>query len=183
MSKAWIRRFAWLGVLVIAVAAAGWPLYVSPGTDQPGETDVAYVIGPPTDERMKAALDLLESGSTDTLMVSVDTADAQYSLAQAACAGAAPFSGYTVLCEKPEPFSTRGEAQWLEREVEANGWTSASVITFRPQVKRAEMLMERCFSGDLAMIDSGESLNTFDWVYQYVYQTGAFMRAGLTIDC
>ncbi|WP_084079134.1 hypothetical protein [Demequina sp. NBRC 110057] len=183
MSKAWVRRFAWLGVLVIAVAAAGWPLYVSPGSDQPAATDVAYVIGPPTDARMEMALAMLEEGHTSTLMVSLDPAATEYSLAQAACAGGTPFSEYTVLCDRPEPFTTRGEAEWLASEVAEHDWTSAAVITFTPHLKRAELYVERCFGGDLAMIDSDEPLTPWYWAYQYAYQTGAFVKAGLALGC
>ncbi|WP_084099562.1 hypothetical protein [Demequina sp. NBRC 110051] len=173
----------WLALLAAVIAAAGWKVYVTPDVDAaPEQSDVAYVIGPPTDARMQVALELLQSGSADSLMVSLDPDETEWSLAQAACAGAGDFARYRVLCDMPDPFTTRGEAQWLESEVTAHEWDSASVITFTPHIERAQMYMERCFDGELSMIDSGEDLALWDWAYQYAYQTGAFMKAGLTYE-
>lgn len=173
----------WLALLVAIVAAAGWKIYVDPGADaMPEQTDVAFVIGPPTDERMEVALEMLQDGTAGALMVSLDEAETEWTEAQAACMGLGDFAGYPVLCSKPDPFTTRGEAQWLAQEVEAQGWDSASVITFTPHIKRTQLYMDRCFDGDLAVVDSGESLDPWYWAYQYVYQTGAFMKAGLTYE-
>ncbi len=171
----------WLVLLAAVIAAAGWKVYVDPGSDAaPEQSDVAYVIGPPTDARMEVALGMLEDGSADSLMVSLNPEETGWSLAQDACAGEGVFANYAVLCDKPDPFTTRGEAQWLKAEVAAHEWDSASVITFTPHLRRAELYMDRCFDGELSMIDSGEHLAPWTWAYQYAYQTGGFMKAGLT---
>ncbi|MFW2512343.1 hypothetical protein ACNI3K_01030 [Demequina sp. SO4-13] len=91
--------------------------------------------------------------------------------------------GIPVLCSKPDPFTTRGEARWLEDEMVEHGWDSAAVITLTPHISRARMIMERCDTGDIAMVDVGESLAPWYWAYMYAYQTAGFTKAAILQGC
>ncbi|MDO9130913.1 MAG: hypothetical protein Q7U34_13715 [Anaerolineales bacterium] len=166
-----------IGVVAVAVLvfAAGLPFYVFPRVDPPGEVDVVYVIGPPTPSRIELAEGMLDAGLSDTLMISVDDP-----AAEPLCAGHASFA---VFCSRPEPFTTQGEARELAAKAAEHGWTSATVITFTPHVTRTRVLMERCFTGSLRVVADTTPLPLAQWVGQYFYQTGAFVKVALNPGC
>lgn len=183
-SRRWLRRSG-ITALVLLVAtvlfgAVGVPLYVFPATDEPRKVDVVYVIGPPSDSRMDVARTMLEEGLADTLMVSLDRTQTHWRVAQDACVGAWDFD---VVCHRPEPFTTRGEAQWLRDEVQEHGWTSAAVITFTPHITRTRVLFDRCFAGDLVMIETDTERPLDEWAYQYAYQTAALTKVVARPSC
>ncbi|MFW7413876.1 hypothetical protein [Demequina sp. SO4-18] len=182
--------------LAIAVVLIGIPVLVTPATDdaQTIDVDVAYVIGPPTEARMDAAHELIADGRAEALMVSLDPEEGdRWTEAAAACqngglrdgrlADDTALSDVEVLCHKPEPFTTRGEARWLEDEMAEHGWDSAAVITLTPHISRARMIMERCETGDIAMVDPGESLAAWYWAYMYAYQAAGFTKAAILQGC
>ncbi len=180
--------------VAIVVAAAlvmgvvGAPVYVLPATDDPAPVDAVYVIGPPTDERMELAQDLIDQGLSDTLLVSIPDADGVYTAmldtyerANTACDGG--IEGAEVLCFEPDPFTTRGEARYLRDLAAERGWSRVSVITFTPHITRTRVIMERCFDGDLTYLDPGGFIPPWVWVYQYGYQTAGFVKVALADGC
>lgn len=54
------------------------------------------------------------------------------------------------------------------------------VVTFKPHVARARYILERCYDGDVAVIGVDQDLTLWDWAYQYVYQTAAFVKAAFS---
>jgi hypothetical protein len=181
--------------LVALVVAAGIPLYVLPSADEAGAVDVVYVIGPPTDARMDVALDMVADGDAGALMVSLDPEEAEeWPEAARVCAGESSGEASSessadlpadlpVLCAKPDPFTTRGEARELEAQMATHGWDSAAVITFTPHISRTRMILERCDTGDVAVVNSGESVDPWYWVYQYAYQTAGYAKAFILQGC
>ncbi|MDN4472034.1 hypothetical protein [Demequina zhanjiangensis] len=180
-----MRRAAmWTLAAVVAVAgvvAVGWPFLVAPAHDEPADVDVALVLGPPTDERMEIAQQLVADGLTDHVLVSLDPeiAEGTYELAQEACA--APDG--VVACAKPEPFTTRGEAQWLRDEAAARGWDSAAVITVTHHISRSRMIVRSCFDGEVLMLEAEEPMTPVLWAYFYAYQSGATVKAWVQGAC
>ncbi|BDZ62056.1 hypothetical protein Lsed01_01988 [Demequina sediminis] len=171
-----------VAVVAGAIALAGVPLYVMPARDEPRAVDAVYVIGPPTDTRMELAQSLVAEGMASTLVVSLSEEPedrARYPLAVAACESADP----AVVCAMPEPFTTRGEARWLRDLADSHAWESAAVITVTPHITRTRVIMERCWDGDVAYLDSGERLAPHYWAYHYAYQSGAFLKVALEDGC
>ncbi|WP_100364116.1 YdcF family protein [Diaminobutyricimonas aerilata] len=181
----WMFRALTALVSVIAlIVIAGLPLYVFPTSDEPRKVDVVYVIGPATPSRLELARHLIvDEGISDTLLISVPEYGVRSAHRWSKCVKD-PIK-FDVLCEHSEPFTTQGEAQTLARLAREHGWESAAVITFTPHVTRTRLIMERCFPGDeLDVIVDPAPLRPEDWVWHYVYQTGAFIKA-LTVatDC
>ena len=170
--------------LALAYLAVAVPAFVFPAATAPQDierADVVFVIGPPADARIDTALDLIHVGKADALMVSLDPEAEAYEKAQSACAEGV--EGVKVLCARPEPFTTQGEARWLRTESEARGWDSAAVITFTPHLTRARAITEQCFGGELAMVDSEQELEPYYWAYMFAYQSGAFVKMWLKGGC
>ena len=171
----------------LVMGVVGAPVYVLPARDEPRAVDVVYVIGPPTDERMELAQEVIAQGLSDTLLISIADADGEYTamrdtyeLALEACAGALDAE---VICFQPEPFTTRGEAQALRDLAAERGWDSASVITFTPHIARTRTIMERCFDGELSYLDPGGSIAPWVWGYHYAYQTAGFIKVAAARGC
>ncbi len=171
-----------LVAVVVAIILVGLPLYVFPSTDTPRKTDVIMVLGPPQPSRIAIAQKLLGEGLSKNLIISVPPLTNRYDNATTItpCRG---LPGVTVYCRTPNPFTTRGEAHILRSLSAKNHWTTATIITFTPHISRARFIVQRCFAGKLTMVADRTPLPLGTWVYQYLYQTGAFGKAFLEGGC
>jgi len=171
-----LRRSILAGLaLVLAVVAAGLPVYVFPPISAPEPADVVFVIGPPDQWRLDWAQELVADGTAGALMISTDDPDAE-----GLCTASAP---YPVECARPDPFTTRGEARWLRSEMAAHGWSRAIVITMTPHVSRTRVIFGRCVPGGVQVIGRSTGLNPARWAYQYLYQTAGFVKVALNPGC
>lgn len=162
------------GILAVAVALAGLPLYVFPPTAEPAPADLVYVIGPPVHTRTDLQARLLDEGLAPRGLISVSPPD-----------GAAPASDIPachdprIACLTPEPITTAGEALLLKRYAADHGLERTIVITFTPHVARTRYIFDTCYPGDVTVVAVDPQLTPWEWVYQYAYQTGAFVKAFL----
>lgn len=167
-------------VLVIAVLGAiGAPVYVFPHRDPVDRADAIFVLGGAGGEtRYRYALELGERGLAPDVVMSNP---GHYLDDTGLCAPRDRLP--RVECFEPEPSTTRGEAQTLRRLAAERGWRTVMVVTFRPHIARASYILKRCFTGDLRMIESPQSISPFYWPYAYVYQTAGYIRAALQSGC
>jgi hypothetical protein len=124
------------------------------------------VLGP-SRSRLPEALGLVEQGLTSALVVSVDD--------EAECDIKVP-EGVEVMCFRPAPFTTRGEARYIGTLARERGWTSLIVISSVPQATRARVRVQRCFHGRLAVIGVGPR-RLRHWALAVVYEWGALTKA------
>ncbi|WP_288452738.1 YdcF family protein [uncultured Microbacterium sp.] len=157
--------------VAVALAVAGLPLYVFPSYSAVARADLVYVIGPPTPARMADAQKLLDEGVASHLLVSVG--------------GSMPASTVPectrpdVTCATPEPFTTKGEVALLQAYARDHAAQSVVVLTFTPHVARTRYIFGRCYAGDVTVVPVEERLDFGQWVYQYLYQSTAFVKAWL----
>lgn len=194
-----------LGAVIAALAIASVPLYVLPGDQNARAADVVVVIGPPTDAQMELAAEIIDAGQADALLVSItvpstgppqDTGWAKPErpswasgsgstrIAEELCRepGARAF-GVTLECAQPEPFTTQGEAQWLAERMEAHDWDTAIVSTVTPHVTRTRMLMGRCIPSGVQVLGVDDALTVGEWLWQFAYQSGGFVKAIVEPGC
>ncbi|QWT23388.1 hypothetical protein KPL76_11755 [Subtercola sp. PAMC28395] len=162
--------------LVVAFAVAN---LAYPQTGRPERTDVVLVLGPATNDRIALAESLMKKGLSSNLLVSVGSSKAT-SDPDTICSKKV---SYTVYCAVPDPFTTQGEARWLGRMAREHGWKSATVITFKPHISRARIIVQRCFDGELDMLAVTTPLSLIDWMYQFAYQNTAYVKVALTPGC
>lgn len=169
---------------VLTWTCAGLPLFVFPATDPLNRTDVLLVLAPTTD-RIEYAEQLMDQGYAATLAVSVP--QIKGSSEPEACHQK---RAYKVVCFRPEPVTTQGEARALKRLSAKYAWESANVLTAQRHVTRARVLLERCNDVEVIMtatwrdypvISLSNPRNT--WAYIYAYETAAFIKAALSSDC
>ena len=113
----------------------------------PARADAILVLSGGSGERVAEGVRLLDAGVAPVLALSNGRAeDAEDGTRH--CADA------RVVCFVPEPFSTQGEARWLRREAAARGWYSVVLVTSSYHLRRARMVVDRCFDGELAAVGS-----------------------------
>lgn len=160
------------GLVVIAVA--GLPVYVFPAVDEMVPGDVAYVIGPPTEQRVALAEQLKGAGVVDEILVSVPASGGQSARELSVCARTG------VTCATPAPLTTKGEMALLTDYARTHPAERIIVITFAPHVARTRFILDKCFSGDAIVVAVDQPLRLDEWAYQYLYQTAAFAKAIVT---
>ncbi|HEY2935786.1 MAG TPA: YdcF family protein [Gaiellaceae bacterium] len=142
----WFRRLVLLVLLLAALAAASVWLFGFPRTDPAGRADAVVVLSGSNHDRLPRGLALMRAHVAPVLVVS-DGARTEPRL----CGRRRP---YRVLCVRPNPFSTRGEAEEIARLARARGWRTVDVVTSRYHVYRARLIIKRCFHGRLRMVAS-----------------------------
>jgi uncharacterized SAM-binding protein YcdF (DUF218 family) len=132
-------------LLVLGWLAATAVLFLWPREDSPVRANAVVVLAGGRTPRLEKALGLMRRHVAPVLVIS-DGRDPLWPQANRLCAGHAPF---VVLCFRPKPYSTRGEAEQVARIAAKRRWRSIVVVTSRYHVTRARMLFERCFHGDV----------------------------------
>jgi uncharacterized SAM-binding protein YcdF (DUF218 family) len=144
-----IRRL----ILVLAVLVGVWLvacafLFVWPRPDAlPPHADAVIVLSG-DHARLNPGVRLVERGVAPVLAISGARQDPRWRKAQRLCRlGRA--AAATVICFKPVPFSTRGEARAIGRLAREHGWHRVVIVTSTFHVTRAQLLVHRCYHGRL----------------------------------
>ena len=187
-------RATWVLVPVLALLlvwlVAGWTAFQHPRTDAPARSDALLVLGPPDRTRMAEALRLMDAGVAPVLVVANpgtgDLGDASgrvyYTRAAQTCAGGGE-QDYEVICFRPDPSTTQGEAMELRALSEQRGWEHVSALTYRQHVARSRLLLERCYAGELDVLSFDYPAVPRGHLREFVYQSGGFVKAWLTPGC
>ncbi|HWC12694.1 MAG TPA: YdcF family protein [Acidimicrobiales bacterium] len=128
------------------VAAVAWVvvtalLFVWPRSSYPTRADAVIVPSGDHGERLAAALRLIREGVTRVLVLdgSPDFAEV-FRL----CGEPQPFE---VICLRPDPDNTRGEARAAGQLAAQRGWKSVVLVTTTHHLTRAGLLFSRCIDG------------------------------------
>jgi uncharacterized SAM-binding protein YcdF (DUF218 family) len=141
-------------VLASAAAAVAWlllalALFVLHPADQPGRADAVVVLaGSP--HRLPVGEGLIARGTAPVLALSRDP-DGRNPPVERRCRRGETGDGDPVVCFVADPYSTRGEARALARLAREQQWGTVVVVTSRFHLYRSELLVERCFDGDVRM--------------------------------
>jgi uncharacterized SAM-binding protein YcdF (DUF218 family) len=159
------------------VAAAGYPVYVSPSVDvvdasRPADAVVA-LGGLPSTARI--AFDLAASGAADTVVISDPYGDDDTGFIDDVCTD--PPVRPRVVCFDPSPRTTRGEARFAADLADEQGWDRVAVMTPTYHIERARFIVGRCTDVEVAMIGTGVDVPWWTWVRQYAYQTAGWAKA------
>jgi uncharacterized SAM-binding protein YcdF (DUF218 family) len=175
-------RIAILGVgcavvsLLAIVAVSGTVLFANAASDPLRRVDAVVVLAGEHDGREEYGLTLVRAGVAPLLVVS-NPYRAGDQFIQRVCN--TPHAGIEVLCRRPTPATTRGEAL-LVRELAADRhWTSIVVVSWGFHLPRARLIFDECFPGSVVMraVPRGYRYSLVRWEYTYVYQYGAFAKA------
>lgn len=130
-----------------ALAVTSVPLFILYDDDRVAKADAVLALAG-ENQRLPIALELVERGVAPVLVIS-DGLDPRWTQANRLCRFGDPAR---IVCLRPEPYSTRGEARLAGRLARERGWDSLVVVTSRFHLFRARTLFERCFDGRLDLV-------------------------------
>lgn len=169
-----------LGLVVVWVAGSlrffAFPSAMT-SADQVGSVDAVYILGAATDERLAAGIELVESTTSDQLVVTVTPGNSLHRFCS-------EDHDFTVHCLTPDPVSTRGEARQWAALAERQTFDSVAIITMRPHATRTMGYFERCFGGNIHVVDDQVlSFSALEWGKQFIYETGAMFKFVASKGC
>jgi hypothetical protein len=148
----WRRRLLVAGsaVVLTLVVVGGLTVrwVVFPTADPIGPTDVIVVLGP---WQIPHQIDVAEK---------VQAANPDAPVLLSAGSGCPPEFRMLfahLVCFRPRPDTTRGEARWASDYATAHHFRSMAVVVTRPQLSRARLRFSRCWAGQLSMIEDPTS--------------------------
>lgn len=137
-----------------ALAVASVFFFILYDDDEAATADAIVVLAG-SKFRLPVGLELLERGVAPMLVIS-DGLDPRSPGANRLCRETT-----RVLCPKPDPYSTRGEARLVARLAAERGWDSIVVVSSRFHLFRARILFARCYGGRLAFV--GAPIRWWRW--------------------
>ncbi|MEV7637981.1 YdcF family protein [Pseudarthrobacter enclensis] len=152
---------------------------VAPASER--RSDAVIMLGGLSEDRLPAALRLQKELQIPVLVVSETGLKGNVS-ADALC-DAAQFPSPDLLCFRPEPMNTRGEATAIANLVAHNHWNSVTVVTSNFHVTRAGLLIRQCTAADITMSPVSASMTPFEWLARLVVETGGSLDALLKPQC
>ncbi|MCP9484414.1 MAG: YdcF family protein [Gaiellaceae bacterium MAG52_C11] len=157
-----------------ALAVASVLLFILYDDDAVTTADAVVVLAG-SRFRLPVGLELVERGVAPVLVIS-DGLDPRSPRANSLCRERAQ-----VLCPKPDPYSTRGEARLIARLAAERGWDSIVVVSSRFHLFRARILIERCYRGRLAFV--GAPTQWWRWPVAIGSEWMKLAVAGVERDC
>jgi uncharacterized SAM-binding protein YcdF (DUF218 family) len=163
--------------------AAGYVVFSNAADDPVSPVDAVVVLGGEHDGRESYAVDLARQGIAPTVVLSNPYA-ATDRVMKRMCVH--HNDAVEVLCIKPEPSTTHGEALMTRRLVAQRHWTKILVVSWRYHLPRARLIFRQCLSGlgvsvGAKAIPRQYVLPVWYWQYVYLYQFGGIAKA-LTVD-
>jgi uncharacterized SAM-binding protein YcdF (DUF218 family) len=148
---------------VAVVVAASFPLFIFPAKNSPAHVDAIVVLAG-DDRRLTLGRKLAAEGYASTLLIS-------------APGGLCPWRvpNVRVVCFKPVPATTQGEARYAAKAARDNGWKSMIVISSTDQTTRARIRFKRCTDVEIRYVPSALSANEFP--SRIAYEWGALAKA------
>jgi uncharacterized SAM-binding protein YcdF (DUF218 family) len=166
------RRLRWIAasalIAITAFCGATARLFIWPATGTPPQVDAVVVLGG-QGSRLDYSLDFVNHGHTHWLLLS----EGLPWIAPGLCGHRWPT--LSVLCFKPVPDTTQGEAEYVARLARDHGWHSITLITTPDQAWRAELRFRRCFPGSVYAVTT--PLPASQWPYAIGYQWVATIKA------
>lgn len=163
--RAWVRWLAVVGVVLLAAEVVVTAVFfVAPSTGALRRASAVVVLGG-YGNRIIRGLQVARAEHVSTLVVSVGGSRQCPRLAKP-----------RVICFRPDPFSTQGEARAIGRLARLHGWRRLDVVAGTTQVSRARLRIGRCYDGVLGMVGV-DPTGLFGWVHFVAYDEAAMVKA------
>ncbi|MFJ5954538.1 YdcF family protein [Paenarthrobacter sp. NPDC092416] len=178
-AAAWIILACLLGPALWLIAAIQF--FYSPPQATPHRTDAIVVLGGLSRERLPVALELRDSLNIPILVIS--TTGTPGNVEGDAICSESDDDDVHLVCFRPAPLNTRGEATALGELIAEHGWQSITVVTSDYHVVRAGTLMGQCTTAEVQMVGSKPQLSPADWMQRFVVETGGLVDTWLRPEC
>ncbi|MGO4435259.1 YdcF family protein [Paenarthrobacter sp. RAF9] len=159
---------------------AAFQFFYDPPQAKPHRTDAIVVLGGLSKERLPVAQELQQELDIPVLVVST-TGLAGNVEGDALCDAGS--DDPDLVCFRPSPLNTRGEAEALRSLIAEHGWKSVTVVTSEYHLMRAGTLIEQCTPAVIQMVGSQPDLSAGAWLDRFVVETGGLMDAWMRPEC
>lgn len=175
-----------LGALITLALVIGfgcYRVYLHPSVDSlpPGARVDAVVALGGRIESATYAQSLVQQGAAPVLVLSDPYRDGDAPSVDQACASRP--SGYRVICFRPDPSTTRGEAREIEALAKSNGWTRVAVVAPTFHISRARLIVGRCYPHTLLMLAVPSHFPWYLWTHQSVWQSAGYVKTAIMRSC
>lgn len=174
---------AFATVVAVANGVAGYFILGKAADSAASRVDAVVVLGGEHDGREGYGLALTRQGLASTLVLS-DPYPADDRLMSHMCLGR--YHAVEVICSRPDPMTTRGEAIMTRRLALERHWKSVLVVSWRYHLPRARLLFHQCLS-NIGVSVAAKAVPrdyvypVWYWQYTYLYQFAGIAKA-VTVD-
>jgi uncharacterized SAM-binding protein YcdF (DUF218 family) len=173
-----------LVIFVVDMTISGYLLFTKASADTLQRSDAIIVLGGEHDGREDYALSLAREGWASTVVIS-DPYGPDDPVMQRVCHDT---GNIEVICRRPEPLTTRGEAIFTRQLADARSWTRVIVVSWRYHLPRAELIFRQCFSDQpgsavMTAVPRRYQYSPLEWEFVYAYQFGGLAKAIALGEC
>lgn len=173
-----------VAIILIDVGISGYFMLTNARVDELQHADAIIVLGGEHDGREDYAVQLAREGWAPTVVMSNPYGDDDRVMNRV-CRGA---DGVEVICFRPDPLTTRGEAEMMRRLADERSWSKIIVISWRYHLPRARLIFQQCFSDQpdaavMADVPRRYRYSLLAWEFIYAYQWGGLAKAAIQGDC
>jgi uncharacterized SAM-binding protein YcdF (DUF218 family) len=158
---------------------AGYAIFSNAADSSLSRVDAVVVLGGEHDGREDYGLALARRGVTSTVVLSNP-----YRSSDRVMNRVCHDASVVVLCVRPDPSTTHGEALMTRRLARERHWTKIMLVSWRYHLPRARLIFSRCLSGvsvTAKAVPRHYVLPVWYWQYLYLYQFGGIVKA-MTVD-
>lgn len=148
MGSVWPMVRVILLAATLATVGLSAKLFIWPVEDSPSRADAVVVLAG-SKARLPKALELMRRRVAPTLVIS-DGLHPDWPAANRLCRKGS--QRFQVVCFLPDPYSTRGEAQGIDRMARRRDWHSVVVVTSTYHITRARMIFKRCLDARVQFV-------------------------------
>lgn len=171
-------------IFVVDMAISGYLLFTNAAVDTLERADAIIVLGGEHDGREDYGIRLAREGWASTVVLS-NPYGPDDPVMRRVCHDT---GGIEVICRRPEPLTTRGEAIFTRQLADARSWSKVIVVSWRYHLPRARLVFRQCFSdqpGSAVMISVPRryQYSPLLWEFVYAYQFGGLAKAIALGEC
>ncbi|WP_231514589.1 YdcF family protein [Mycobacterium sp. URHB0044] len=185
-----VARVFLIAVLVVTtllglMGTSGYILFTAARSDPLQRADAVIVLAGEHDGREDYGIALARDGWAPNVVLSNPYPDDDSVMARA-CTPSTP--RINVICARPSSFTTRGEAEMMQKLAAEKSWTTIIVVTWNYHLPRARLVFRQCFSSATNVAVMRGVPRSYDfslahWELVYAYQFGALAKAYAQGDC
>ena len=163
--------------------AAGYIVFSNAADSPVSRVDAVVVLGGEHDGREDYGLGLARSGLASAVVLSNPYPSGDRVMARM-CSHRD--ESVEVLCARPEPSTTHGEALMTRRLARERHWKRILLVSWRYHLPRARLVFGQCLSAmgistEAKAVPRHYVLPVWYWQYLYLYQFAGMAKA-LTVD-
>lgn len=165
--------------VVLLVLTDRW--FLRPSSDEIVDADAALVFVGGDLERARAMLDLAGTGAVDHVVVVARGLGPSNTFGRF-CEEGLRFDG-ELHCLESSGADTRREARRLAEYASDQGWEHVVVVTSSYHLRRATLLIERCFEGRVDQVAAVPDASAAVWFGQVLHEWGGILETSVRRGC